>query len=88
MYIPPFHARVFLVHESAYTHTRAYTDDTHTYTHTYGRTCARDIRGYQSYAKLQTETAPLSLSLSNPLPPIPISRGPNLHTYDVTHDPL
>lgn len=27
--------------------------------HAYGRTCARDIRGYQSYAKLQTETAPL-----------------------------
>lgn len=39
---------------------------THTLTHTYGRTCARDIRGYQSYAKLQTETAPLSLSLQPP----------------------
>lgn len=24
----------------------------------------------------------------SPTPPIPISRGPNLHTYDVTHDPL
>lgn len=47
--------------------------------HVWAHMRARDIRGYQSYAKLQTETAP-------PRPPAtPVSRGPNLHTYDVTH---
>lgn len=57
MYIP-FHARV-LVFRSFCTSLRTRTRVPEDARARDGRTCARDIRGYQSYAKLQTETAPL-----------------------------
>lgn len=68
MYIPPFHARVFLVHESAYTHTRAYTDDTHTHTRVWAHMRARHPRLPELREAPDGNCPPLSLSPTPSLP--------------------